>query len=151
MKTTLASLLLATTVLTLAAPASAQFAKPEDAIRYRKSTMFVMQQNFARVGAMAVGKTPFDAQLAAESATVAEFLSKLPWAAFGAGTDQGDTRAKPEIWGESSRFQEYARKMQTEMTQLAAAAKAGNLDKLKNAASATGSACKACHDAYRKD
>lgn len=148
---TLAALLLATTALTLAAPASAQFAKTEDAVRYRKSTMFVMQQNFARVSAMAAGKTPFDAQLAADSASVAEYLSKLPWAAFGAGTDQGETRAKPEIWGESSRFKEYASKMQTEMARLAAATKTGNLDAIKTAASATGSACKACHDAYRRD
>ena len=146
-----ASFLLAATAVVLAAPASAQFAKPEEAVKYRKSALFVMQQNFSRVAAMAAGKAPFDAAVAEESAAVAEFMAKLPWTAFGAGTDKGDTRAKPEIWKESAKFKEYADKMQVEMSKLAAAAKTGNLDSIKTAVNATGGTCKTCHDAYRKD
>lgn len=143
------SFVLAAAAVTLSAPASAQFAKPEDAVKYRKSALFVMQQNFARVGAMAAGKAPFDAKVAAESAAVAESMSKLPWAAFGEGTDKGDTKAKPEIWKESAKFKEYADKMQAEMSKLSAAAKTGNLDSIKVAVGATGDSCKTCHDAYR--
>ena len=150
MKKTL-SILLAVAAVTLSAPAAAQFAKPEDAIKYRKSTMFVMQQNFSRLGAMASGKMPFDAKVAAESAAVAEFVAKLPWAAFGEGTAQGDTRAKPEIWKEPAKFKEYADKMQAEIAKLAVAAKAGNLDGIKAAMGATGGTCKTCHDAFQKD
>lgn len=144
-------LVLAASVFALSAPASAQFAKPEDAVKYRKSALFVMQQNFGRVGAMAAGKAPFDAKVAAESAAVADFMAKLPWAAFGEGTDKGDTRAKAEIWSEPAKFKEYADKMQLEMSKLSAAAKTGNLDSIKTAVSATGGTCKTCHDAYRKD
>ena len=147
----IATFALLATALAYSASASAQFAKPEDAIKYRKSALFVMQQNFGRVAAMASGKVPFDAKSAAESAATAEFAAKLPWAAFGDGTDKGDTRAKPEIWKEHAKFQEYADKMQAEMGKLAVAAKAGNLDGIKAAVGATGGACKACHDAYRKD
>jgi len=146
-----ASFALAATVLVCCGSAFAQFAKPDDAIKYRKNALFVMQQNFGRVAAMASGKVPFDAKSAAESAAVAEFVSKLPWTAFGEGTDKGDTRAKPEIWKEHAKFQEYADKLQTEMSKLTVAAKAGNLDGIKAAVAATGGACKACHDAYRKD
>ena len=64
-------------------PAAAQFAKPEDAIKYRKSALFVMQQNFGRVAGMAAGKIPFDAKVASDSAAAAEFVGKLPWAGFG--------------------------------------------------------------------
>lgn len=141
--------ILAASVVTLAGPASAQFAKPEDAIKYRKNALFVMQQNFARVGAMAAGKAPFDAKVAAESAAVAEYLSKLPWAGFGESTDKGDTKAKPEIWTESAKFKEYAEKMQTELTKLSAAAKTGNLESIKTAMGPAGESCKTCHDAYR--
>lgn len=144
-------LVLAATVVAFSAPACAQFAKPEDAVKYRKSAMFVMQQNFGRVAAMASGKAPFDAKVAAESAAVAEFMSKLPWAAFGEGTGKGETRAKAEIWKEPAKFKEYADKMQAEMTKLAAAAKAGSLNDIKTAASATGGTCKTCHDDFRKD
>lgn len=142
---------LAATVVAFSAPASAQFAKAEDAVKYRKNALFVMQQNFGRVAAMAAGKAPFDAKVAADSAAVADFVAKLPWAAFGEGTDKGDTRAKPEIWKESAKFKEYADKMQAEMSKLSAAAKTGSLDNIKTAVSATGGTCKTCHDAFRKE
>lgn len=145
------SFVLTTAAVTLSVPAAAQFAKPEDAVKYRKSAMFLMQQNFGRVGAMASGKVSFDAKIAAESAAVAEFMSKLPWPAYIAGTDKGDTRAKPEIWKEPAKFKDYADKMQAEMSKLAAAAKAGNLDAIKTAVTATGGACQNCHDDFRKD
>ena len=61
----LASLALALTVTAVALPVAAQFAKPEDAIKYRQSALFVMQQNFGRVAAMAAGRAPFDANVAA--------------------------------------------------------------------------------------
>ena len=136
-------------LMTLALPAFAQFAKPEDAIKYRKSVMFVMAQNFGRVAAMANGRVPFDAKVAADSAAVADYMARLPWAAFGEGTDKGDTKAKPEIWKEQAKFNEGADKMQADMSKLAAAAKTGNLDTIKAAVGAAGGNCKTCHDAFR--
>lgn len=135
----------------LALPSFAQFAKPDDAIKYRKSAMFLKQQNFARLAAMASGKVPFDAKVAAESAAVAEFISKLPWAAFGPGTESGATGAKPEIWKEAAKFKELSDKLQIEMTKLAAAAKAGDFEGVKAGVSATGKVCKGCHDSYKQD
>ena len=143
--------LLAATVLTMAIPASAQFSKPENAIKYRKSAMFIMSQNFGRVAGMAAGRIPFDAKVAADSAAVAEFVSKLPWAGFGPGTDKGDTDAKPEIWTNKAKFDDYAKKLQAEMSQLAAAAKSGNLDSIKLAVKATGAACESCHDDFQEN
>jgi len=79
--------------------AAAQFQKPEDAIKYRQSVMTVMGNHLGRIGAMAQGKAPFDAKAAADNAAVVVTMSKLPWVAFGEGTDKGmPTRAKPEIW-----------------------------------------------------
>ncbi|TAH09907.1 MAG: cytochrome c [Curvibacter sp.] len=145
----LAFLLIASAAATLSAPAMAQFAKPEDAIKYRQSTMFVMQQNFARVAGMSAGRVPFDAKIAAESAEVAAYMAKLPWAAFGEGTDKGTTKAKAEIWSDKAKFNDYAEKMQGEMNKLNAAAKTGNLDSIKAAVGAVGGSCKTCHDAFR--
>ena len=143
------SILLAGIAAAFALPASAQFAKPEDAIKYRKSALFVMQQNFGRVAGMAAGKIPFDAKIAADSAAVAEFVGKLPWAGFGPGTDTGDTKAKPEIWANKAKFDDIAKKMDAEMAKLSAAAKTGNLDNIKVAANAVGGTCKSCHDDFR--
>ena len=143
------TLVFAGTVLALSVPAQAQFQKPEDAIKYRQSALFVMSQHFGRLGAMANGRIPFDAKVAAENAELVAELSKLPWAGFAPGTDKGNTKAKPEIWSESARFKEAADKMVAEAGKLAAAAKAGNVDTLKAAFGATASSCKGCHDTFR--
>jgi len=139
--------------LSLAAilPAQAQFAKPEDAVKYRKASFTVMAAHFGRLGTMANGKAPYDAKAAADNAELVATLAKLPWAAFGEGTDKGETRAKPEIWKDAAKFKEAADKMQTEMGKLNVAAKAGNVDALKAAFGPAAASCKACHDNFRKD
>ena len=106
----LSLLVLASAAFGFAGSASAQFAKPDDAIKYRKNALFVMQQHYARIGAMVGGKVPFDAKAAADNAAIAESMAKLPWAAFGEGTDLGDTKAKPEIWKEQAKFKQAADK-----------------------------------------
>lgn len=140
----------AATLLSLAAPASAQFAKSEDAIKYRQSALSVMGQHFGRVGAMANGRVPFDAKVAADNADVVAYMSKLPWAGFGPGTDKGgNTKAKPEIWAEQAKFKDFSDKLVIETTKLSSAAKTGNIDNLKTAFGSAAASCKACHDAYR--
>lgn len=145
------SIMSAALAFTLAVPAQAQFAKPEDAIKYRKASFTVMSAHFGRLGAMANGRVPYDAKAAAENAEVVSALAKLPWTAFGDGTDKGETRAKPEIWKETAKFKEASDKMVAEMGKLNTAAKAGNLDALKAAFGPAAASCKACHDNFRKD
>jgi len=148
------SLLVAATVAGLAAalPAAAQWQKPEDAIKYRQSALTVMANHFGRIGAMAQGKAPFDAKAAADNAAIVLTMSKLPFVAFGEGTDKGmPNRAKPEIWSNNAKFKAAAEKMQAEVVKLDEAAKGGNFDAVKAAAGAVGGACKACHDDFRAE
>ncbi|MES2941130.1 MAG: cytochrome c [Pseudomonadota bacterium] len=145
-----ASLAIAAAACALAAPASAQFAKPEDAIKYRQSALFVMAQHFGRIGAMANGRVPYDAKAAVDNAEVVAEMSKLPWAGFGPGTDKGlPTKAKPEIWSEQAKFKEHNERLMADTGKLLAAAKTNNLDNLKTAFQATAGSCKACHDNFR--
>jgi cytochrome c556 len=147
-----ASIVLAGAIVALATPAFAQFAKAEDAIKYRQSALFVMSQHFGRIGAMVNGKVPFDAKVAADNADIVAEMAKLPWVAFAPGTDKGgNTRAKPEIWTEQAKFRENSEKLIAESTKLASAAKTGNLDTLKTAFTSTAGSCKTCHDAFRKE
>lgn len=132
-------------------PAAAQFAKPEDAIKYRKAAFTVMATHFGRVAAMANGRVPFDAKAAAANAEIATMMSKLPYAGFVDGTDKGDTKAKPEIWSERAKFDAAATKMQDEMVKFNAAAKTGDLAAIKAGVGGVGQACKGCHDTYRKE
>lgn len=147
----IAPLALSIAFASFAAPAMAQFQKPEDAVKYRKAVMTIMGNHAGRLGAMANGRVAFDAKAAADSAALLETLSKLPWEAFVAGTDKGETRAKPEIWTEQAKFKEGADKLQAETAKLSAAAKTGNLDSVKTAFGSVGQTCKACHDAYQKN
>jgi cytochrome c556 len=148
MKKTLLTLI-ALSSITLSLPAAAQFAKPEDAIKYRKSAFTLTGAHFGRLGAMATGKVPFDAKVASDNADIVANLAKLPWAAFGEGTDMGDTKAKPEIWKQSASFKEHSDKFQAEAQKLAAAAKTGKEDAFKAAFTATAGTCKSCHDDFR--
>jgi cytochrome c556 len=135
----------------IALPAAAQFAKPEDAIKYRKAAFTVMARHFGIVAGMANGRIPFDAKAVAENAEIATIVSKLPYAGFVDGTDKGDTKAEPKIWAEKDKFNAAATTMQEAMVKLNVAAKGGNQDAIKAAAGDVGKACKACHDSYRKE
>ena len=105
-----------------ALPAAAQFQKPEDAIKYRKAAMTLQGATFGRVAAMANGRVPFDAKVAAENIEFVAMLNQLQFSAFVEGSDKGDTR-------------------------VGAAQQAGD----PQAVGAVGQSCKACHDEFRKD
>jgi cytochrome c556 len=148
MRRTLALLCLAGAALG-AIPAAAQFAKPEEAVKYRQGAWFLLNHHFTRIGAMARGRTPFDATVAQRDAEVVAMLARLPAHAFAAGTDTPSDHARPEIWTEQARFREQNEKMVAQAGQLLTAARTHNLDAIKAAYGATANTCKECHDAYR--
>jgi len=132
------------------AHAQSPFAKAEDAIQYRQSALFVMGQHFGRIGKVVKGEQPYNKDEVARNAAIAAEMSKLPWEAFVPGTDKGKTQAKPEIWMDAAKFKSAAEKMQQEIGKLAEVAKGGDLNAVKAQFGATGKACKACHDDFRR-
>ncbi len=136
--------------LLAALPATAQFQKPEDAVKYRKAGFTVMGTHFSRIGAMSQGRVPFDGAAAAANADIVNDLAKLPFAGFvegTSGTEKGTPNGK--VWSERAKFDAAAKKMQDEVAKLAVAAKANNLDTLKTAFGSAAGTCKACHDDFR--
>jgi cytochrome c556 len=136
--------------LLVAGPALAQFRKPEDAVKYRQSVMYVMGTSFySRIGAMVNGRIPYDPKVAQDHADVVVMMSKLPWPAFTPDTNGvGRTDAKPNLWNELPKFNDLREKMQGEVLKLQAASRTGDIDALRAAYKATGAACKSCHDAF---
>jgi len=131
-------------------PAAAQFQKPEDAVKYRQSSMFVMANHFGRIGAMVQGRAPYDAAAATANAEIVATMSKLPFIAYVEGTaGTGKGAASAAIWTKRAEFDAAASKMQEEVGKLLAAAKTNNLDNIKAAFGGVGQACKACHDNFR--
>lgn len=127
--------------------ASAQFAKKDDAIKYRQSAFAIMGTHMGRIGAVTKGEVAFNAADIQKNAAVIAAVAELPWQAFGAGTEGG--KAKAEIWKEQAKFKEGSEKMIKAVAELNVAAKSGNLDNIKKAFGATGQTCKACHDSYK--
>ena len=147
--TAMRRLLLAALAVAVTLPAAAQFARPEEAVKYRQATWTVLNQHFARIGAMTRGRLPFDARVALRDAEIVETLARLPAAAFGPGTDLPNDHARPEIWTESQRFREMGDRLVAATAKLSAAARTQDLDQIKAAYGATANTCKECHDAYR--
>ena len=148
-----ASILISAAAALMATPASAQFAKPEDAVKYRQSVMSVMSAHFGRIGAMVNGKAPYDAKAAVDNAQIVATMAKLPWPAFSADTEKTSmqNRAKPEVFSNAAKFKENSEHLMTDTGKLLAAAQTNNLDNLKTAFAATGKTCKSCHDDFRKE
>lgn len=130
--------------------AQAQFARPEQAVRYRQSVFAVMGVHIGQLGAMVNGRVPFDAQQAAANAALVESLSRLPWQAFEEKANLLNTRARPEVWSEPAKFKAAADRMAADSTKLSAAAKTGDPGQLKVAFGALGASCKNCHDDFQK-
>lgn len=143
-KKLLCSAVLAAVVLA-AAPVRAQFAKAEDAVKYRQAAFTVMANHMGRLAAMAKGERPFDAGAAQASARVIESMSHLPWEAFVPGSASKGLKAEP--WGDAADFKARADRLQGETAKLPAAA--ASLETLRQQVGATGAACKNCHDKYR--
>lgn len=123
--------------------------KPEDAIKYRRGVYAVMGWNFAPMAAMVKGERPYNANAFARHAEIVAYMSKLPLEGFIPGSENGETKAKPEIWLEMDDFKAKLEKMQGEAAKLAELSKGGDFNAMKAQLGETGKACKACHDKYR--
>ena len=122
--------------------ANAQFAKPEDAVKYRQSTLFVMGNHFGRINAVVKGDVPFNKEEVIKNATLVNTMASLAWQGFGPGTEG--------IWTEAPKYKSYQDKLQASTAAMLVAAQSGDLENVKKAFAAVGGNCKACHDDFRK-
>jgi len=151
MKTVAKILVFAVAGALIAVAVQAQFDKPEDAIKYRKATMFLIAQHFKRMGAAVQEKTPYDKQAFAANAEVVKVLATLPWEAMlEPGTDQGDTTLSSAAFSKTEDFKKAAMAFEAATAQLAAASQAEGFDAIKAQFGTVAGNCKVCHKAFRK-
>lgn len=137
----------------LAAPAYAQFAKPEDAIKYRQAAFTLMGNNMGRINGQLKAATP-NVQAIQQAAARVEFASMLPFEAFIPGSETGGnpaTRAKEGVFKDTDKIKKLSEDMQAAVAKLNTAAKGGDVAAIRAAFGDAGKACKACHDDYRKE
>ena len=131
--------------------AYAQFAKPEDAIKYRKSVMQVIKKHFASMAGVVKGKVPFDKSAFVNDANVVAMLSKLPWeASLAPGSAEGDTQLKEKALKNTEEFLAAAKRFEDASRGLAAAAESGDMEAIRKQFGETAQTCGACHKPYRK-
>jgi cytochrome c556 len=68
---------------------------------------------------------------------------------FPAGTDQGKTKAKPEIWSDRAGFEKAAANLHAQAEKLVALADANDKAGFATQFAAVGQACGGCHRPYR--
>ena len=122
------------------------------AVDARHAHMKLYSFNLGLLGEMAKGAIDYDAAAASDAANdlaaLAAFTESRYWVA---GTAQGEvegSRAKAEIWSDTSGWAEKLDMMKTSSAALAAVAGDG-LEALKAGVGDAGAACGACHKAYR--
>ncbi|CAB1062485.1 hypothetical protein D1BOALGB6SA_7262 [Olavius sp. associated proteobacterium Delta 1] len=131
--------------------AYAQFAKPEEAIKYRKSVMFLIVQHFKRMGAVVQGKAAYDKDAFSANADAVEMLATLPWEAMmEPGTDKGDTTLTSAAFENPAKFKKAAESFEAATAMLAGTAKGGDLNAIKAQFGQVAQNCGACHKQFRK-
>ena len=124
----------------------AQFSKPEKAVKYRQSVMFVIGQHFGRLGAMVKGQQPYDQKTFASNTAVIEALAGLPWEAFLVpGSDQGQTTMKSSVIKDPDGLKRLSQEFEFEVGKLSAAAKGSDFKAIKTQFGAVAQSCKGCH------
>ncbi len=130
--------------------AYAQFAKPEDAIKYRKSVMFLIAHHFGRMGAVVTGKASHDQEAFTRNAMVMEALSHLPWeASMVPGTDKGDTTLSAAAFAKQNEFKASAQAFEAGTAKLVSVSQSGDLSAIKAQFGEVAKSCKGCHERFR--
>ncbi|MCG7537462.1 cytochrome c [Pseudoalteromonas sp. OOF1S-7] len=135
--------------LSLNVQASSLFEKPEDAIEYRKAVFQLIRYQTGDMGDMLKGKIPFDAERFKQRANNAARLSAMPWEAFPAGSDKGDTDALPAIWTDRATFDKKAQDFADYAQKLAVAAESGDKKIIGAAFKNWAKGCKDCHKSFQ--
>ncbi len=123
---------------------------PENDIKYRKTTMSAIGAHMGAIVATVKGKAGTDAQLIAHAKGMAA-MGPVMSGLFGAGTGEGDTETKPEIWSNSAEFATAVMNFENAAAVIGAAADSGNVDGVKAALGGLGKSCKGCHSTFRKE
>lgn len=122
-------------------------AKPEVLVKQRQAAMTLQGKYFGPLAAMAQGKAPYNADVAARNAGYLAALSQMPWDGFQASTKDEKSKALPAIYENEAKFKEAQDRFHGAVTKLVAAAK--DEAAFKAAAGEVGKACSGCHNDFR--
>ena len=140
----------ATLTALLAIPAVAHIERSEPIQSLRQSYFALVGMTFGPMADMVKGKIDWDEATFQRWASDLAALSTVQVErGFAPGSEQGKTRAKPEIWLDMDDFSEKLANFRQEAAVLSEVAMAGDRAAIGEQLSKTGGTCKACHDDYK--
>lgn len=119
-----------------------------DPIAVRQALMKQNGQEARTAFMMVTGRQPYDAAAAADAMNMLSADMKVLPTLFPAGSDQGKTKASPDIFTNMDDFTARAKKLEVDAAAAASAA-ADGLDAFKAAFETVNSDCAGCHRLYR--
>jgi cytochrome c556 len=130
--------------------AYAQVANPKDAIKYRKSVMFLILQHFTAMGAVVQGKAAYDKNEFSVNAEAVSKLATLPLeAVLVPGSDEGDTTMTSAAFEKPDQFKKALESFASETSMLASVANTGDINTIKAQLGKVAQSCGACHKQFR--
>ncbi len=125
---------------------------PNSPLGKRQALFKEMLRTSEDLGGMLRGRLPFDEQAFASGAVRLDELTAQPWQHFPQVRDEGDSRARDEVWQRQARFQELADAQMASTRALAEAAAQPPLQAktLAPLVARVEADCKACHSEFRR-
>jgi cytochrome c556 len=126
-----------------------QTVKSEDVIKFRKGIYQVIGWHLRPLGQMVKGQMPYDKELFAKNSAILEQMSRLLPDSYLPGSDEGDTRARPEIWTQPEKFRQAMENFQAEASGMREVAQTGDFAQVRTQFGALSKTCSSCHNAFR--
>ncbi|MCU0935281.1 MAG: cytochrome c [Gammaproteobacteria bacterium] len=127
---------------------AAAAADAEDVIKYRQASMKALGGHATAMAQIVRGKVAFPARLEGHAQAAAALTRDLP-ALFPAGSDFGETDAKPEIWSKRAEFEKVSGDSSKAADALVTAVRSGDSAAVGKAFDALSQTCKGCHEDFR--
>ncbi len=133
----------------LAAGAAEAADDPANVIAYRQKVMSGMASHIGAIAAVLKGEVSYAGHIVGHARAMQAASTMLP-DIFPPGSGVGETRAKPEIWQNWTKFESGIKAFQTASARLVEAAESGDMGAIGAALGGVGDSCGGCHKPFRK-
>jgi len=128
---------------------SSSLADSKGIIKYRQNVMKSTAGHMGAIVDILKNDLPLQAHILDHARSIQQ-NSKMTLAMFPKGTGLGNTKAKPAIWENWSKFESAVQDFERESAKLAKVAESGDMEALAKQVRATGKTCGGCHRNFRK-
>ena len=128
---------------------SSSLADSKGIIKYRQNVMKATGGHMGAIVDILKNRLPLADHIVDHARSIQQ-NSKMTLAMFPKGTGLGNTKAKPAIWENWSKFESAVQDFERESAKLTKVAESGDMEALAKQVRATGKTCGGCHRNFRK-